>query len=188
MAPRDSSWNRSEFTIFGKFCHSQVLLENYMRFVAVLFQTEYGTRKQKCWEFPKKSHSTELTSSKRLKKNLQLYQCSSRGKMQEHFHYLLPIFRKFQLENHDSFSGCSLPTAAWIHCSKTGHWVDKTLPGQHWHLRNSAPPQVTLVLRLWTGIIRARKQAEFWGRAGDRRGKGLLKGKAAEVRLKLWAG
>lgn len=39
-----------------------------MRFVAVLSQTEYSTRAQKCWEFPEKSHSTELNSSKRLKK------------------------------------------------------------------------------------------------------------------------
>lgn len=68
MERRDSSWNRPEFTILGKFCPSQMLFENYRRFAVVLFQAEYGTRKWKCWEFPEKSHSTELTSSKRLKK------------------------------------------------------------------------------------------------------------------------
>lgn len=64
----------------------QVVLENYTRFVGVLFlyfrdhlETEYGTRKEKRWELSDKSQLTELTSREVLKKT-QFYHYSSRGK------------------------------------------------------------------------------------------------------------
>lgn len=173
VVPQDSSWNRLEFTIFGMFCPSQVLLENCMRFVAVLSQTEYSTRAQKCWEFPEKSHSTELNSSKRLKKPSSFTTAAAERRFRSTLSIYYPFSGGFtwSTTTHSQFAPCQqqpAPTAqkpgiGWIKLYQSNTDSSEIQHSLKW-----------LIFRLWIGFIRARKQAEFWGRAGDRKSKGFV--------------
>lgn len=106
----------------GCFVLPKCSWENYMRFVAVLFQIEYGTRKQKCWKFLEKSHSTELTSSKRVKKSFSFTTAAAEGR----FRSILPTYYPFSgsftwcTTTHSQFAPCQQQPASTA--QKLGFW------------------------------------------------------------------
>lgn len=190
VVPQDSSWNswrRLEFTIFGMFCPSQVLLENYMRFVAVLSLTEYGTRKQECWEFPEKSHSAELTSSKRPKKPSS-FTSAAEGRFRSTLSIYYPFSGSFtwSTTTHSQFAPCQQQPASTAQKLGTG-WIKLYQSNT-----DSSEIQHSLKWLLFSGselhLSRPgnRQSSEEGLEIG--RVKGLFKVRKAETRLKLWAG